>query len=686
MQRPRARRAEVRGRADATALDVERYDLVGGLDWSERRLKARVTVTLGAERAPPARVVLDGRVATVRGVHLPSGEALGFAADADAGTLVAELGDRAAPGVAFVVDYEARAGAPGTTALTFVPERAGDPGRGRAAYTFSEPVNARAWLPSHDDPSDRAFFSIDLRVGPGERLAANGDLVADGAGGDCGGRMKYATSYPLPTYLMAFAVGTFDVERGTGPRGLPLSIWHRPGVPGDYRRTLAELDRLIGRFEGLTGVAYPFEKYALVLLPEFRGGEEHASASFQDETKSAQPDSGADLILAAHELAHQWFGDLVTVETWDDLWVKEGMATLLETEGVRPYYDRDGRGTFGADVFAVRRGQAARDPSRAPEEKYTTGPYGRAAWVLAQVRDRVGEAAFGGAWREVLTRHRFGAVGIDEVAEALRPSLGDDGVAQVRRALEAKALPALSFAPVEGGARVTLADPEGALVAPLRVAWHRAGGAVETSELVAGENHLVRAAADDLLVLDPPDAHPSWASLAATADDRSAYYASVASLTVPAGAGQRERFLGLGGRAQQAALLEGSLPALEPGEFEAFVRELDSDAAPATAVGLACDAAAAEGPGGPWSQTTEAALRARPHFVGLNEAPLYSTCASVAAPAELLPAQWRLLGTGLPRPWLMNEASRRAGRCEGGAVKIREPSSAPEALLHEGRR
>ncbi len=638
------------------ALDVARYDVVGEFDWAQERLRAAVTVTLSAERAPPARVVLDSRVAAITGVSLPAGEALAFAVDGAAGTLTVELGERAAPGVAFVVDYEASTppgteGA-GTSPLTTIGARAGDPNDARAVYTMSEPIFARAWLPSHDDPSDRAFFSIDLRVGAGERLIANGDLVDDDTGGCHEGRMKYATAYPLPTYLMAFALGEFEAEEKKGPRGLPLSIWHRRGVPGDYRPMLAEIDRLVRRFEGLTGVPYPFEKYALVLLPAFPGGEEHASVSFQDEAVSAEPDSALDLSLTAHELAHQWFGDLVTMRTWDDLWFKEGMATLLEVEGTRPYYDRDGTGTPEAEFFFVRNGQAARDPALPPAEKYTSGTYGRAAWVLTQVRARVGDAAFWAAWRDVLTRYRFGTVGLDEIADAFRPALGGPGVEQLRRALEAKALPALTFEPLEGGARVTLTDPEGALVEPLRVDWHRTDGSVDTVDLAPGANDLVRASPDDMLVVDPADVHPSWRWLAASAAERGAYYATVVPLLGPTNEAQRERFLEIGGSRQWSAFIAGTLPPLEPGELPDFLRELDSDVARTWAVSLACDRAAAEG--GAWVPAVKHVLRTQPFFVGLRFSPGYESCSAIAPPAELFPVRWQLLGTGLRWP-LLNE-------------------------------
>jgi aminopeptidase N len=633
-------------------------------------------VTLSAAHAPPARVVLDSSVSAVTGVRSASGEALPFEVDAAAGTLAVELGAGAPPGAAFVVDYEAStpygSGLFGSTPLTMITEREGDPNPARVVYTFSEPELARAWLPSHDDPADRAFFSVDLHVGAGERLIANGDLVEDGTGGGCGeGRMKYATSYPLPTYLMAFALGEFEVEERQGPHGLPLSVWHRRGLRGDYGQILDDLDRETRIFEGLIGVDYPFEKYALVLVPDFFGGEEHAGVTFQAENVSTRPELANDNVLTAHELAHQWFGDLVTVKTWDDLWIKEGMASLLEWEGMRSHLDRDGAAGFVGDARGVAAGEAVRDLALPPEQKYTSGPYDRAAWLLTQMRALAGEAGFWGALRQVLNEHRFGAVGTEEFLEAFRPALGDEALEGVRRALDAHALPALAVEPIEGGARVTLSDPEGALVAPMQVAWHREDGSVDTIDLAPGAPvDLVRSAPGDLLVIDPPDLHPAWARLVDGPASQGAYFASVAPLRVPATGAQRERFLEIGGTHQLSALAEGALPTMEPKEFDDFLRELDSDAARATAVAKACEVALDQG--GAWKKAARSALKHQPFYAGLSIAPQsYAACSELEPPDQLFAGAWKALEKGLAKPKLTESEVEYL-------VKFR--ASAPEML------
>ncbi|WP_394834864.1 aminopeptidase [Pendulispora rubella] len=634
---------------EQAALDVERYDLAAEYDWENRRLVASVKVTLDATKTPPALVVLDSRVA-VTGVRLDTGEALSFSEQP--GTLAIDLGTHAAPGVHFIIDYEASppigSGQNATSPLTAIESRPGDAIGSRVLYTHSEPENARFWMPSHDAPEDRAYFSIDMRVDDGEQLVANGDLVEA-----ANGRTKYRTAYTIPTYLMAFALGEFGVERTRGPHGLPISVWHRPGLPGAYQPLLGLLDRMVRRFEGLLGVAYPFEKYSLVLLPDFPGGEEHASITFQGEILTSRADLERDARLTTHELAHQWFGDLVTVEGWDDLWIKEGMATVLQWEGTRSFLDRDGSDPRDGDMRAVSAGEAVRDPSIEPSAKYDSGPYDRGAWVLTQMRTLAGERAFWATVRQVLTRHRFGAVSTDSFLEAFRPVLGDAALVAIRRAIGAKALPTLAIEPVAGGGRVTLHDPEGTLLVPMRFAWHRAGGAVQTFELVPGvPTDIVRNAPEDLLVLDPRDVHPAWSLFASDGASQKAFSEAIAPLRIPFGGRARERFSNVGGTHQLTALLEGTLPTMRSSEFPEFLRGLDSDAARATAVARAC-AFAPSDTGSGWVPVLERVLREQPFPGGLRRSPFfYEACSRLFPPSQLFPRAWSSLGEGLTSPVL----------------------------------
>ncbi|WP_438023362.1 M1 family metallopeptidase [Sorangium sp. So ce233] len=636
---------------EGSAFDVERYDLRGEFDWERSRLVATLGLTLSFTGEGPRSVVLDSAVAEVKDVRQRGGGALPHAIDLARGALAIDLSSvpeaTAGGPIEVEIDYEALSG----DALRAVPARLGDPVAVRAVYTVSEPLGASRWMPCHNAPSDRAVFSVALRVDGGESLIANGDLVGDEDLGAAGRLVRYETAYPLPTYLMAFAVGDFEVERGS--RGdLPIAVWRRRGLSGDHGAMLDELSRAIGRFEELL-VPYPFEKYALVLLPDFSaGGIEHAGISFQREERSTQPALASDLLLTTHELAHQWFGDLVTVATWDDLWIKEGMATLLEQEAVRAYTDESGAGTLNGDELGLRDGDAVRDPSLAPGEKYTSGPYGRAAWLLTQIRSLTGEDAFWSALRGVLEARRFGSIGTDEFLDALAPALGPEATARARRAVAARALPSLEVeAAPSGGAFVTLRDPDGALVAPLELAWVAPDGLTRAQALLPGERvEVAPRRPSELLLVDPQDRHPEWAFLGAERD-LEAYAAAVAPLRVPSDPGGVERFLDVGGAHQLAALKDGLPEGLAPEEFEPFVEALDADAARAVAIAAACDAACAPGLDAKvrdaWTSVLTGVLAAAPYSYGLDYVDSYAACGAVVSPEALFADDWTALEAGL---------------------------------------
>lgn len=637
--------------------DVQRYDLTGAYDWARGRLVASVGITLTTSDPGLQRIVLDSAVTEVIAVH--AGEtALPFEVDAKHRKLavdVSALGDRReGEAITFRVDYEAASG----RGLIAVPVRDGDPAASRAVYTSSEPTAARYWMPCNDRPDDRAVFSADLTVGDDESVIANGDLQAEVRDARAGHRMRYATSYPLPTYLMAFAAGAFEVERGK-QGDVPLAVWHRRGVPGDYGRLIAELGREIEVYAEKLG-PYPFEKYALVMLPDFSGGMENAGITFQTESGSAQPSLAGDVSLAAHELGHQWFGDLATVATWDDLWIKEGMATLLSAEAGRVFDDQGGAGTLLGDSFWPEAGVAVRDPGLVPGAKYTSGPYGRSAWVLTQIRALAGEDAFWGTLRRVLEERRFGVVGTEDVLAAFAPALGAEAVARVRKAIDAKALPTIDVgAAGEGEAVVTVHDPEGLLIAPIAIEWHREDGTTEEETLAPGLPHtLRRKAAGDFVVLDPRDVHPQLDAF--IADDASAerFAALVAPLRAPRSSMTTWRFADLPGVHARAAIADGALPPVSPGDFSEFLASLASEGAKAAAIQVACAAAGDERDSTArlaWTSVIADVLRAAPYYAGLGSVGSYDACAELADPVALFASEWAALakGEGVPEPRLV---------------------------------
>ena len=632
-------------------IDVKRYDLRGEYDWERNRLVATVGITLAPTVDGVRVIALDSAVTEVMAVRLSGGGDLPFTEDAEQAQLRVDLSG--VPGLArgeditLEVDYEAEP----SDSLIPVAERRGDPVIERSVFTMSEPIGARRWMPCHDTPSDRALFSVDMGMHVAEVMIANGDLVADEVGEGLTHRMRYETGYTLPTYLMAFAISDFEVD-STNLGDLPVSAWRRRGVTGSYDVVLQETVGMISHFEAMIG-PYPFEKYAVVHLPNLpAGGIEHASITFQREGISSEPFS-RDLYLTAHELGHQWFGDLVTVETWDDLWTKEGMATLLGAEGLRPHTDLAGPLLLRGDSFSVAPGQAIRDPSLPPEDKYTTGPYGRGAWLITQIRSLVGEDAFWQTLRGILEEHASGTISTDEFLEAFAPALGPDAMARARRAVDARDLPTLEIATLpSGGASVTLQDPGGALVAPMDIAWVAEDGSVREETLEIGTPLELAPQSGEFLLLDPLDRHPRWDSFLADSASREAFEGSVIPLLIPTSPEGVARFLEAGG-AHQELVVRRALPNVTPAGFLDFVAALDSEVARALAVKTACTVAADPDldpqTAADWANLLQRILPVEPPPFALDQLQSggYAACTMFDA-ATAFASEWALMETGLP--------------------------------------
>jgi aminopeptidase N len=660
--------------AEFPPIDVTSYHLRGSFDWETQTLDATVDValTLGeppvasAKPAPaataamgPKRVVLDAAVDRVHSVTLGEGQgpSLAFTHDTASARLEVLLPESLATrDVVLRVQYRARE----SGSLRAIEARAGDPVNVPVVYTTSEPLGAARWMPCNNTPSDRARFSVTLTSARGERLVANGRLV-DESVDDKGTRTTtWATDEGIPTYLMAFAAGAFEVAE-TRVGDLPVSVWARRGVRFDGAGLLAMLRDQMTRFEELL-VPYPFEKYSVVLLPDFpAGGIEHASVTFQRETRSTEASIASDVGLHAHELAHQWFGDYVTVANWDELWIKEGMATLLAAEALRAFDAPTARRGLLGQSFAFGPTDAIRDTSLAPGAKYTSGPYERSAWFFTQARSLMGERAFWRAARDLLLENAWGTLDAEKVLARFERDLGGAFVERARVALAAKDAPFLAYQPpiAPGNApRLTLVDRAGALLAPLVARVVDATGTrSQQVDLLAGSSFELPAddmasagggdvssvsnavASDNWLQLDPAVVHPAldtiWlrdATLAETPE--------LARALAPKTPAHRDSIGELPPQSQNFLLRADLMGALTPSLLVHLFPSLDGDSPATAALGYACRRHAETGLSGHSLDADKSAWRSVVQEVALartfrgyeRRGPGYVACADALAP------------------------------------------------------
>lgn len=294
--------------------------------------------------------------------------------------------------------------------------------------TQFQPLAARTALPCFDEPSFKAPLRLTL-VTPNEATPlANSPSSVVEALADGRTRTRFAPTPPLPTYLYAFAVGPFERTAAPAlpatdrrPREIPVAAYAAPGRSSELEVSLALLPELLVDLEEYFGTPYPFAKLDLVAMPDFEAGamENPGLLVFRDAIllQPAGASSGRKLLLAqtlAHELAHQWFGNLVSMGWWDDLWLSEGLATWMEHRAVA----RSAGGERAGESFQVWV-QEAMDQDTLSEARQVVQPihtsseiyaafdditYAKGASVLGMVERRLGPEHFRRSVRDYLGR------------------------------------------------------------------------------------------------------------------------------------------------------------------------------------------------------------------------------------------------------------------------------------------
>ena len=316
-------------------------------------------------------------------------------------------------------------------------------------YTLFVPDRAHFSLPLFDQPNLKARFALTLEAPAGWAAVANGGTVeAPGPSAEGGpGIWRFAETQPIPTYLFAFAAGRFQVE--TAERaGRRLRMFHRETDAAKVARNREAIFDLhaaaLDWLEGYTGIPYPFGKFDFVLIPPFQyGGMEHPGSIFYRASSLMLDESATQAAylgrasLIAHETAHMWFGDLVTMNWFDDVWTKEVFANFLAAKIVHPSFpevDHDLRFFLAHHhaAYGVDR-TAGANPIRQPLENLNEagalyGPiiYQKAPIVMRHLERIVGDEAFRDGLREYLQAFRFGNATWPELIDILDRRTGTD--------------------------------------------------------------------------------------------------------------------------------------------------------------------------------------------------------------------------------------------------------------------
>ena len=341
----------------------------------------------------------------------------------DAEVIEVSLGRTLALGEFFElqVDYEGSPVSGGWMSITFESHR-GTP----VVSTLSEPWYSYTWWPVKEDSRDKATGELLITV-PSELTVVSNGVLAD-VDNLSGGRRRFhwSTEYPMSPYLFAFSATRYNTFGDTyvHPGGsMPVEFFVYPDSDTATNRARWRLSvDMLATFGDLYGL-YPFidEKYAIYEFP-FGGGMEHQTATGQ---------GGFWESLTAHELAHQWWGDMVTCATWKDIWLNEGFATYSEALW---FEHRSGT----SDLSALRMAMSARRPSRLDGTVYVHDPssvsrifssdysYRKGAWVLHMLRGVIGDEAFFDVLEAYRNRFEYLTATTDDFREVAEDVWGQD--------------------------------------------------------------------------------------------------------------------------------------------------------------------------------------------------------------------------------------------------------------------
>jgi alanyl aminopeptidase len=318
------------------------------------------------------------------------------------------------------------------------------------AATQFEAIDARRAFPCFDEPAFKTPFDVTLTVSADHVAVANTPVSREEDLGDGRRRIRYATTKPLPTYLLAWLVGPFDVHVGkmpaAGPRQRPIPFrgLAARGRGGELTYAIERTPPLLEVFERYFDAPYPFEKIDVIAVPDFASGamENVGAITFRDSLLLLDPETAPEwqkrgfASVMTHELAHSWFGNLVTMPWWDDLWLNEAFAswiTQLVVGEIYPEYDSDVALLQSVHWAMDRDSLASARQIRQPIESthdianaFDSITYRKGAGVISMFERWLGADTLRDGLRGYMAEHAYGSATASDLTSALSEASGRD--------------------------------------------------------------------------------------------------------------------------------------------------------------------------------------------------------------------------------------------------------------------
>ncbi|XP_011665938.2 aminopeptidase N isoform X2 [Strongylocentrotus purpuratus] len=323
------------------------------------------------------------------------------------------------------------------------------------ATSQMQPTSARKALPCFDEPAFRAVFNTTIVHRSYMAAITNGIEIDEEDLADEWTRTTYLPTPKMPTYLLAFTVGTFDYTENITANGVRFRAWSRPEAVNNTRYALETGSEIITYFEDYFGIPFPLEKQDMIAVPDFAAGAMEnwgliiyrETAMLYDPEVNSASNKQYVAVVVSHELAHQWFGNLVTPKWWDDLWLNEGFASYVEYLGVdfteptwgmkeqfvindlEPVFELDSLGTshpVRVDVGA---------PAEI-NEIFDSISYNKGGSILRMLNNILTEEVFTRGLTAYLKEHAYGNADSDDLWSALTEADKDDGGLDVKAIMD----------------------------------------------------------------------------------------------------------------------------------------------------------------------------------------------------------------------------------------------------------
>jgi len=409
-------------------FDFIHYLIRLDIDIANKAFQGRMTATLRPLRDGLDAVVLDAEEFSVSEVRGQEDEPLSFDQAPDRLTVKLWRAFRHDETCSFTVGYEGRDPKKG---LRFYEASAERPAM---VASDSWPYGVRHWCPCYDYPNDKVTTEIIATVAAGNRVVSNGRLLSeteDRAAGKV--TFHWLQDKPHSTYLVFLAAAPYEVVPDR-LGSIPINYWVYPQHAAHARRTYGKTPEMMAYFNSLFGCDYPWDKYDQVEVP-FGGGAESTSATAMGERVIVDERAELDfpsLGIVSHELAHQWWGDLVTLRTWSEAWINESFATYSDylyfehalgpEEGALNLLSKKNAYLKEARERYIR--PIVFDRYDSPPDVFDSHSYPKGACVLHMLRSILGDDAFFRTLSTFLHENKFRVADTRDFMKAVKDITG----------------------------------------------------------------------------------------------------------------------------------------------------------------------------------------------------------------------------------------------------------------------